>query len=228
MHGSLSLWQIFSGADLVVQLVIVGLLAASVRSWAIIFSKTFRLKRLKTMADRFEDAFWSGGPLEALHERFAKDLRDPFCVLFRTAMDEWKRSHQGSRTRQERSSGLVQRIERLMTLSLHREMDQLDHSIGFLASLGSAGTFVGLFGTVWGIMNSFQAIANAQTTSLTVVAPAISEALFATAIGLIAAIPAMLAYNKLSTEINRYQVRLEGFVQEFTALLSRKFEEGAA
>ena len=218
----LSLWGLFMSADLVVKLVIIGLVAASFWSWTIIFSKAIRIKNLFSSASHFEDSFWSGGSLEVLYERIGSHPRDPMSAVFAAAMREWKRMSETGRA----SVTLQERIERTMQVTLGREMDRLERHMGFLASLGSTATFVGLFGTVWGIMNSFQSIASAQNTSLAVVAPGIAEALFATAIGLVAAIPAVIAYHKLSLELNRYENRLDSFANEFGAIISRQLEEG--
>ncbi|MBS0272340.1 MAG: protein TolQ [Proteobacteria bacterium] len=218
----LSLWGLFMSADFVVKIVMIGLLAASFWSWTIIFNKAIRLKSLFSSASQFEDSFWSGGSLDTLYERIGNRPRDPMSAVFAAAMREWKRATGASRS----SVTLQERIERAMQVTSNREMDRLERHMGFLASLGSTATFIGLFGTVWGIMNSFQSIAAAQNTSLAVVAPGIAEALFATAIGLVAAIPAVIAYHKLSLELNRYANRLDSFSNEFTAIISRQLDEG--
>ncbi|MBY0272031.1 MAG: protein TolQ [Alphaproteobacteria bacterium] len=223
MAHDLSLWGLFMSADFIVKIVMIGLLAASFWSWTIIFNKAMRLKSLFSAANHFEDSFWSGGSLDALYERVGKKVGDPMSAVFSAAMREWKRSTGSTRP----SSVTVQeRIERAMQVVSNREMDKLERHMGFLASLGSTATFVGLFGTVWGIMNSFQSIAAAQNTSLAVVAPGIAEALFATAIGLVAAIPAVIAYQKFALELNRYANRLDSFSSEFGAIISRQLEEG--
>jgi biopolymer transport protein TolQ len=218
----MSLWNLFMSADIVVQLIMIGLLIASFWSWTIIFNKGIRLRNLFASANQFEDSFWSGGPLDLLYERIGNRPRDPMSAVFAAAMREWKRMSESGRS----SAALPERIERAMHVTLSREMDRLERHMGFLATLGSTAPFVGLFGTVWGIMNSFQSIASSQNTSLAVVAPGIAEALFATAIGLVAAIPAAIAYNKFSLELNRYANRLDSFTNEFGAIISRQFEEG--
>ncbi len=221
----LSIWDLFIHADWIVQLVMLGLLAASLWSWAIIFAKTTRLKSLQKSADKFEESFWSGGSLDALYDRIGNRPSDPQSAIFAAAMKEWRRSAaKGAPPRQTKET-LQHRIERVMSVTLGREMEGLERHLTFLASVGSTAPFVGLFGTVWGIMHSFQGIANSQSTNLAVVAPGIAEALFATAIGLVAAIPAVLAYNKISSEINRYANRLESFSSEFGAIISRQLEE---
>lgn len=217
----LSLWGLFMSADFVVKLIMIGLLLASFWSWTIIFNKTIRLKGLFSSANQFEDAFWSGGSLDVLYERIGSHPRDPMSAVFSAAMREWKRVSQTLRS----SVSLQDRIDRAMEVTSGRELDKLERHMGFLASVGSTAPFIGLFGTVWGIMNSFQSIAASKNTSLAVVAPGIAEALFATAIGLVAAIPAMIAYNKFSLELNRYANRLDSFSNEFGAILSRQLEE---
>lgn len=218
---NLSIWGLFMSADPIVKLVMIGLLAASFWSWAIIFNKAMRIKTLFSSASQFEDSFWSGGSLDVLYERMGNRPRDPMSAVFAAAMREWKRMGTNVRS----SISLQDRIERAMQVTVSREMDKLERHMGFLASLGSSATFVGLFGTVWGIMNSFIAISASQNTSLAVVAPGIAEALIATAIGLVAAIPAMIAYNKLALELNRYGNRLDTFSSEFGTIISRQLEE---
>lgn len=218
----MSVWGLFLQADLVVKAVMIILLLASFWSWAIIFEKFLRLRKLWSLADSFEDSFWSGGSLEELYERTEKGSSDPMSAVFTSAMREWRRS--AARGKSEKAS-LAQRVERVMYVTHGREMESLERHMTFLASVGSTAPFIGLFGTVWGIMNSFQAIALSKDTSLAVVAPGIAEALFATALGLVAAIPAVLAYNKLNSDFGRYSARLEAFVNEFSAIISRQLEE---
>ncbi|MGE5768048.1 MAG: protein TolQ, partial [Bacteroidota bacterium] len=177
-------------------------------------------------AGQFEEAFWSGGSLDDLYDRLDNRPPDPMSSIFVSAMREWRRSAaRGIAVTTEVKSGLQQRIERVMEIALGREMDRLERHMTFLASVGSAAPFIGLFGTVWGIMNAFTSIAAAKNTSLAVVAPGIAEALFATALGLVAAIPAVIGYNKLSNDLGRYAGRLEAFAGEFGAILSRKLDE---
>lgn len=222
----LSVWALFLQADWIVKGVMLFLLAASIWSWAIIFDKIIRLRRLREQARQFEEAFWSGGSLEELYDRLSNRPVDPMSSIFVAAMREWRRSAaKGLLASEQFRESLQDRIERVMNITLGREMDQIERYMGYLASVGSAGPFIGLFGTVWGIMNSFAAIAGSKNTTLAVVAPGIAEALFATALGLVAAIPAVLAYNKLSSDINRYGNRLEAFAGEFGAILSRQLEE---
>ena len=225
MPHDLSLWGLFMTADPLVKLVMIGLVVASVWSWTLIFSKVMKLKYLQKLADQFEDAFWSATSLDALFDRAGAKPKDPFASVFAAAMREWRRASSQGKHAKQNAHPLQQRIERIMEVTTGREMERLERHMGFLASVGSTSPFVGLFGTVWGIMNSFQSIAMAQNTSLTVVAPAIAEALFATALGLVAAIPAVIAYNKISADLNRYGNRLDAFSSEFNAIVSRQLEE---
>jgi biopolymer transport protein TolQ len=220
--ANLSLLHLFLHAHWIVESVIAGLLLCSVWVWAIAIDKTFLFARIRKAGDHFEQAFWSGQSLEDLYKSLASKPEHSTGVLFVAAMREWKRSFEG----QARSfAGLQMRIEKVMNVAMAREVEHMERGLLVLATVGSAGPFVGLFGTVAGIMTSFQSIAASQNTSLAVVAPGIAEALFATAIGLVAAIPATIFYNKFSSEVNRQAQRLEGFADEFTAILSRQIDE---
>ncbi len=219
----LSLWGLFLMADWVVKSVMIGLLLASIWVWAIVFEKVTGLRRANRAADAFEDRFWSGGSLDDLFAREGEEPSHPLAAVFGAAMREWRRSAGNGAL----LGGAKERVERAMAVTIGREMDRLERWMVFLASVGSVAPFVGLFGTVWGIMNSFTAIAGMQNTNLAVVAPGIAEALFATAIGLIAAIPAVLAYNKLTTDLARFAGRMESFATEFAAILSRQTEMAA-
>ena len=220
----LSIWTLFMEADIIVKAVMIALVLVSFWCWAIIFDKLFRLRGLVRRAEQFEESFWSGGSLEELYDRIGSRPMDPMSSIFVAAMREWRRSAAKGLADPVRLS-LPQRIDRVMQVTMSREMEALEARLGFLASVGSTAPFIGLFGTVWGIMNSFHHIGETKNTSLAVVAPGIAEALFATALGLVAAIPAVLAYNKLSTDMDRYAKRLEGFAGEFGAILSRQLEE---
>ena len=223
-----SLWNLIMQADVIVKAVIVVLVIASLWSWAIIFDKVLRYARIRRLALEFEQTFWSGGSLDQLYDDISKQRGHPMTVLFASAMEEWRRfSSRGTHLSADRLEGLQRRIAYAMDAALNRELDQLERYLGFLATVGATAPFVGLFGTVWGIMNSFQSIAASKDTSLAVVAPGIAEALFATALGLVAAIPAVVAYNKLSSDLSRYAGRLEAFGTEFRALLGRELEERA-
>ncbi|MEE8123279.1 MAG: protein TolQ [Alphaproteobacteria bacterium] len=224
--ADLSIWSLFLRADLVVKLTMLILVVASFWCWAIIFEKYLRMRRLVEEASQFEDAFWSGGSLEDLYERIGARPNDPMESLFAAAMREWRNSMaRGMQVNETSQVSLQQRVEWVMGTALGREMERLEKHMFILASVGSTAPFVGLFGTVWGIMNSFQAIALSKNTSLAVVAPGIAEALFATALGLVAAIPAVVAYNKFSNDLGRYAERLQGFIGDFNAILSRQLQE---
>ena len=227
MAPDLSIWGLAMQAEFVVKLVMLALLLASFWCWAIIFQKTKQIRKLKAQASEFDDSFWSGGSLEELYERIGTTPDHPLAMLFAVAMREWTlATTRGIPIADGQAHfGLQGRIDRVMTVALQREMEALEQRLGFLATVGSTAPFIGLFGTVWGIMNSFQSIAMTKNTSLAVVAPGIAEALLATALGLVAAIPAVVAYNKLSGDLNRYAGRLETFAGEFSALLSRQMAE---
>ncbi len=224
---SLSILDLVGQADLIVKLVLLLLVLASFWSWAVIFDKAIRLRRLRQSASSFfEETFWSGGSLDDLFDRVGQRPADPMSAVFAAAMREWRRSAaKGLLGTAVMRASLQQRIERVMNVTVGREMDRVERFMAYLATVGSTAPFVGLFGTVWGIMDSFQSIAAAKNTSLAVVAPGIAESLFATALGLVAAIPAVVAYNKLSTDFGRYAGRLEAFATEFSAILSRQLDE---
>jgi biopolymer transport protein TolQ len=221
----MSMIGLFMQADPIVKAVMLALLLASVWSWAIIFSKKTTLAKLNRKANLFEDSFWSGEPLDKIYQRVKNSKHDPILQTFSAGMEEWQAGVAGGvPAKESMQAGLKQRVERAMTVAITREMNALERGMTFLASVGATAPFVGLFGTVWGIMNSFSAIASSNNTSLAVVAPGIAEALFATALGLVAAIPAVIAYNVFSTSFNRYADRLEAFADEFSAILSRHLD----
>jgi biopolymer transport protein TolQ len=218
----LSIGDLFLHADWVVKLVMMLLVAATLAVVAIAVGKWILYTRTRRSMDAFEQAFWSGQSLEELYRTLASRPTHSMAALFVAAMREWKRSVES----QPRSfAGLQMRIEKVMDVTIQREIARLERYLLVLATVGSAGPFVGLFGTVWGIMTSFRAIAGQQTTSLAVVAPGIAEALFATAMGLVAAIPATIFYNKFVSDVNKQAQRLEGFADEFAAILSRQIDE---
>ncbi|MBZ0148391.1 MAG: protein TolQ [Pseudorhodoplanes sp.] len=220
--ADLSIWGLFIQAHWVVKSVMLGLLACSIWVWAIAIDKTLLYARTRRAMDRFEQSFWSGQSLEELYKSLSSRPTHSMAALFVAAMREWKRSFEG----QSRSfAGLQMRIEKVMDVTIAREIERLERRLLVLATVGSAGPFIGLFGTVWGIMSSFQSIAASKNTSLAVVAPGIAEALFATAIGLVAAIPATIFYNKFVADVNKQAGRLEGFADEFAAILSRQIDE---
>lgn len=223
--AQLSIWALFLQAGWVVKGVMIGLLAASVWTWAIIVDKIIAFGRMRLSLGRFEQVFWSGQSLEELYRSLSERKTTGMGAIFVAAMREWKKSFEkGARS----PLGLQNRIDKAMDLALTREMERLEGRLGFLATIGSAAPFIGLFGTVIGIMTSFQAIAASKNTSLSVVAPGIAEALLATAIGLLAAIPAVIAYNKLSSDAGKLAVKMEGFADEFSAILSRQIDEKVA
>lgn len=218
---NLTPFGLFMHADMVGKLVILSLIFASIWCWAIIFEKSRLLKMTRRRADKFEEAFWSGEPLDKLYDRVKQSRSDPILKTFLAGMEEWRLGTSSKSGDSGLGTNLQQRIERSMSVAITREMEKLERNMTFLANTGSAAPFVGLFGTVWGIMRAFSAIAGAKNASLAVVAPGIAEALFATAIGLVAAIPAVIAYNKFSSDLNRYNDRLENFAAEFSAILDR-------
>ena len=222
--SDLSIFGLFWSAHYIVKAVMVGLLVCSVWVWAIAIDKFLLYGRTKRAMNRFEQALWSGQSLEELYRSLSSRPTHSMAALFVAAMREWKRSFEGP---SKSFAGLQMRIEKVMDVTITREVERLERNLLVLATVGSAGPFIGLFGTVWGIMTSFQSIAASKNTSLAVVAPGIAEALFATAIGLIAAIPATIFYNKFISEVNKQAQRLEGFADEFAAILSRQIDERA-
>jgi len=216
---------LFMQADIVVKVIMIGLLLWSIWSLAIMFEKWVRLRTLNSRAEKFEDAFWSGGSLDALYERVAKKVRDPMVATFVAGMREWKLANErGAAAGGALHGNLQTRVDRVMAVTIGREMAQVEKYMNVLATAGSTATFVGLAGTVYGIMSSFTSIAAEQNTSLAVVAPGIAEALLSTLLGLVVAIPAVMAYNKFASDIGRYGERLDGFSAEFSAILSRHLE----
>ena len=225
----LDMFSLFLQADIIVQAVMLSLLFASIWSWSIIFQKRSMLNALNKKASKFEDSFWSGEPLDKIYDRVKNSKKDPILNTFAAGMQEWHAGVVGGLPSQtSMKASLRQRVERAMSVTIGREVASLERGMTFLASVGSTAPFIGLFGTVWGIMNSFSAIAATKNTSLAVVAPGIAEALFATALGLVAAIPAVIGYNLFSTSLNRYADRLEAFTDEFSAILSRHLDSQRA
>lgn len=220
-----SIWSMALHASFVVQLVMIGLLLASVWCWSIIVNKTLLFRKTHKAMDSFEETFWSGRSLEELYGQLSERPTVATASLFVAAMREWKRSFS-----QIGASfmGLQARIEKVLDVSIAREVEKLEANLLVLATVASAGPFIGLFGTVWGIMTSFRSIAASKNTSLAVVAPGIAEALFATAIGLFAAIPALIAYNKMQGDVAKAQARMEAFADEFSAILSRQIDSHAS
>jgi biopolymer transport protein TolQ len=217
-----SLWSLFLRADIVVQSVMVGLLLASVWSWSIIIEKTLMIQRVRKQADEFEALFWSGETLQNIYRQVGNNESSPSTKIFNAAMREYIR-FEGGRGKNAAGS-VLQFVHRALSSAIAREMERMEARLLFLATVGAVAPFVGLFGTVWGIMNSFQAIAMTRDTNLAVVAPGIAEALFATGLGLLAAIPAVIAYNKFSSDLGRFGARLDYFGDDFTALLGRQLQ----
>lgn len=225
---SFSMYGMFMQADIVVKLVMIMLLLASFWCWAIIIEKWNLFRNVKAKSHKFEHDFWSSEALDKFYEKTKKRNNHPMAVMFVAAMEEWFRSKtttSGTGTQGGFKLSLRERIIQVMMVSRNRELEQMEKGLGFLATVGSAAPFVGLFGTVWGIMNSFHAIAASKNTSLVAVAPGIAEALFATAIGLFAAIPAVIAFNKFSNDLNQFSNKLEDFSTEFDTILSRQMEQ---
>jgi biopolymer transport protein TolQ len=217
-----TLLSMFWSAHIVVKFVMLGLLASSFWCWAIIVNKTMLFARFRRAMDNFEQIFWSGQSLEELYTSLSQQANTGAATLFVSAMREWKRSFQSAAGS---FRGLHARIDKVLDVSIAREVERLESNLLFLATVASAGPFVGLFGTVWGIMTAFRSIAVSRNTSLAVVAPGIAEALLATAIGLFAAIPALIAYNKLQGDVARAQARMESFADEFSSILSRQIDQ---
>ena len=215
----------FKRADIVVQAVMLLLLLASLWSWGIIFNKLALLSALKRKAKRFEKTFWSGQSLDDLYQNFSNRGDHPMAAMFLAAMREWRRAFEGGVPKESLLAGIKDRIDKSMSVTIMRETDGIEKQLGMLATIGSVSPFIGLFGTVWGIMNSFSAIAARHDTTLAVVAPGIAEALFATAMGLLAAIPAVIFYNRFVAEIGRYVNSLDAFADEFSTILSRQLDE---
>ena len=222
-----SVISLFMRADPIVKTVMTLLFLASLWSWAIIIGKSLSLGQMRRRSNRFEKAFWSGLSLDELYQRYSVQPDHPMAVVFVSALREWRRAFEGGTPREALLDGIKDRVDKAMSVTILRETDGLENQLGFLATVGATSPFVGLFGTVWGIMNSFSAIAARHDTTLAVVAPGIAEALFATAMGLLAAIPAVIFYNKFVNDISRNSNRVEAFADEFSAILSRQLDEKA-
>ena len=220
--SDVTLWSLFMQAGFVVKFVMLGLVGASIWTWAIVADKIISFGKFRRQLDQFEQIFWSGQSLEELYRTLSDRKTSGMSAIFVSAMREWKKSFErGAKS----PIGLQMRIDKAMDVTLAREADSLEAKLGSLATIGSAAPFIGLFGTVVGIMTSFQAIAGSKSTNLAVVAPGIAEALLATAIGLLAAIPAVIAYNKFSADAGKLSARMEGFADEFSGILSRQIDE---
>lgn len=222
---SFDLLSIFLNSDWVVKLVMIGLAAFSLWSWTIILDKLFRFHGLNREADKFEDAVSSGRSLEDVAAEAGERPTHPLPRMLQGAMKEWRDTKARGAISEGQVAFLIQRIDRQMDTIIARESARVEAGLGVLAIVATASPFVGLFGTVWGIMRSFQAIAIQKNTSLAIVAPSIAEALFATAIGLVAAIPAYIFYNSFSTAAGKYSARLEGFADDLSTAIQRRLAE---
>ena len=227
LHNSsdISLWGLFLQADIVVKLVMLILLLASIWCWTIIVEKIFLSRKEIKLANTFENQFWSGISLDDIYDEISNEenlsSHGAISRVFSSAMQEWRRANTSGLVSKgiNFKASLAQRIDRGMSVAITREIDRLERGMTFLASIGSVAPFIGLFGTVWGIMNSFQSIAISRNTSLAIVAPGIAEALFATALGLLAAIPAVIAYNKFNSDSRKYSQKLENFSKRFLSII---------
>ncbi|MDR3511271.1 MAG: protein TolQ [Caulobacteraceae bacterium] len=222
---SFSIFAVFMRADWVVKAVLTGLMLASLWSWTVIIDKTFRLRALNRQADAFEDQVSSGRSLEQIAAEAGDAPRHALPRLLQAAMRDWREGKAKAQLGETQIALLLQRIDRAMDSIIARESARVEEGLGTLAIVATASPFVGLFGTVWGIMHAFQSIALQKNTNLAVVAPSIAEALFATAVGLAAAIPAYIAYNKFTTDAGRFTGRLEGFADELSAAVARRLAE---
>jgi biopolymer transport protein TolQ len=225
-NTDMSMIALFAQASVAVKLVVIILILASFWCWTITFAKCSLLKKLKRKADKFEDAFWNCGSIENFFDRVQNTHDDPLASVFIAGMKEWHKTK--SKTGGTSAIATEARISSIMSVAANREMEAIENHVGFLANVGAMAPFVGLFGTICGVMNTFEAIGVSQNTSLASVGPGIAEALFATALGLIVTIPAVFAYNKISADINKYQNRLDGFIDEFSAIISRQLEDTEA
>ena len=206
-----SITTLFLRADIIVKTVIIILIVSSIYSWAIIFEKIKLFKKINKSTDEFENKFWKSKSAESFYNSLPSNINDPMANLFKNSMQVLLKS--------KRSSNLDEKMSRMLEINVEQQMEKIDKSYTFLATVGSTAPFIGLFGTVWGIMNSFQSIAISRNTSLAIVAPGIAEALFATALGLLAAIPAVVAYNKFSSDSKKYSQKLENFSKKFLSII---------
>jgi len=208
-----SLWKLFLRADFVVKFVIILLIASSIFSWALIFNKFKLFKNINASTEDFEKKFWKAKSAESFNNNLPASSKDPATIIFKTAMNELVK------TKRQSSAVQLARVERILEISTDNQIKNIEKNFTFLATVGSTAPFIGLFGTVWGIMNSFQSIAISRNTSLAIVAPGIAEALFATALGLLAAIPAVVAYNKFNSDSRRYVSRIDNFCKRFLSII---------
>ena len=210
-NADFSIIKLFVRADIIVKSVIIILIASSIYSWAVIFEKIRLFKKINLSTEEFETKFWKSKSAESFYNSLSSGNNDPMANIFRNSMQVLLKS--------KRSSNLEEKMSRMLEASIEQQMEKIEKSYTFLATVGSTAPFIGLFGTVWGIMNSFQSIAISRNTSLAIVAPGIAEALFATALGLLAAIPAVIAYNKFSSDSKKYLQKLENFSKRFLSII---------
>ena len=210
-NADFSIISLFIRADIIVKSVIIVLIASSIYSWAIIFEKVKMFKKINKSTEEFENKFWKSKSAETFYNTLPTNLEDPMANLFRNSMEVMLKS--------KRSSNLNEKMSIMLEINLEKQMEKIEKSYTFLATVGSTAPFIGLFGTVWGIMNSFQSIAISRNTSLAIVAPGIAEALFATALGLLAAIPAVIAFNKFNSDSRRYSQKLENFSKRLLSII---------
>ena len=210
-NADFSITSLFLRADVIVKSVIIILIASSIYSWAVIFEKIKMFKKISKSTEEFENKFWKSKSAESFYNNLPNNFDDPMANVFRTSMETMLKSR--------RSSNLNEKMSRMLEINVELEMNKIEKSYTFLATVGSTAPFIGLFGTVWGIMNSFQSIAISRNTSLAIVAPGIAEALFATALGLLAAIPAVVAFNKFTSDSRKYSQRLENFSKRFISIV---------
>ena len=206
-----SIWKLFVRADVIVKSVIIILIASSIYSWAVIIEKIKLFKKINLTTEEFENKFWKSKSAETFYNNLPSNVDDPMANVFKNSMQVLLKS--------KRSSNLNEKMSRMLEINIEQQMTKIEKSYTFLATVGSTAPFIGLFGTVWGIMNSFQSIAISRNTSLAIVAPGIAEALFATALGLLAAIPAVVAYNKFSNDSKKYSQKLENFSKRFLTIV---------
>ena len=206
-----SIWKLFVRADIIVKSVIIILIACSIYSWAVIFEKIQLFKKINKSTEDFENKLWKSRSVESFYNTLPANVNDPMANVFKNSMQVLLKS--------KRSSNLNEKMSRMLEINIEQQMEKIDKSYTFLATVGSTAPFIGLFGTVWGIMNSFQSIAISRNTSLAIVAPGIAEALFATALGLLAAIPAVVAFNKFSNDSKKYSQKLENFSKRFLSII---------
>ena len=223
LHQSISMFGMFQDSGLFMKVLILGLLFTSVWCWTIIFDKIWRFKRLRATMKNFEKQFWSGGSLDSLYTTYAKSTKNPLATIFVAAIQEWRRSTKEGKGKKA-TIKLSERIDKVMQIAIDKQVDKMETRMTFLASTGSVAPLLGLLGTVWGIMDAFSSIGATQSTNIAAVAPGVAEALLTTAVGLIAAIPAVIAYNKLTNDIDRMAQRMETFAGELGAILSRQAE----